>query len=104
MYDPFNDRKREAPEDMASENRARSLIKYLNTRKDPQDDHAKTVMAFVSQKAAADFRIRNLEVELEQYRMRDMDRNMNLTDERGAPKAPRVLPIPAEARSVEIKF
>ena len=100
MYDPFDNR-REKPEDLASENRARSLIKYLNTRKEPQDDHAKTVMAFVSQKAAADHKIRSLEAELMQYRERDMNRAAYPDERQGMP---RVLPIPAEARSVEVKF
>lgn len=100
MYDPF-ERKQEAPEDLASENRARDLIKYLNTRKEPQDAHAKTVMAFVTQKAAADDKIRSLQMELDQYRMRDMDRHMNGS---GETSPHRVLPIPADARSVEVKF
>lgn len=101
MYDPF-ERKREQPEDMASENRARSLIKYLSTRKEPQDDHSKTVMAFVTQKAAADHKIRSLEAELMQYRERDMNRAAYPDEHR--PGAPRMIPVPADARSVEVKF
>lgn len=100
-YDAFGN-KVEAPEDLASENRARSLIKYLNTRKEPQDDHAKTVMTFVSQKAAADYKIRSLEAELMQYRERDMNRAAYPEEHR--PGAPRVIPVPADARSVEVKF
>jgi len=99
MYDPFNQRK-EAPEDLANDNRARGLLKYLNTRKDDVSDHTKTVMAFVTQKAAADYRIRTLEMELDRYRQTEMMMN----DPRAEHQMPRVLPIPADARSVEVKF
>jgi len=99
MYDPFSSRE-ESPEDLASDNRARGLLKYLNTRKDDVSDHTKTVMAFVTQKAAADNRIRALELELDRYRQTEMMK----ADPRAEYTAPRVMPIPADARSVEVKF
>lgn len=98
VYDPFGERNK--PVDKASDERALKLVSYLNTRKEPQDEHAETVLAFVSQKAAADHRIRNLEMQLREYQERDMNR---MAYPEGG-NAPRVLPIPAEARSVEVKF
>ncbi len=99
VYDPFG--KSEKSEDLASDNRARSLLSYLATRKEPQDEHSKTVVAFISQKAASDHRIRTLEQELMQYRESNMNHH-GYHDERH--QVPRVLPIPADARSVEVKF
>lgn len=101
-YDPFGN-ERKAPEDKASNERALKLVSYLNTRKEPQSAHAETVLAFVSQKAAADHQIRNLQMELDHYRNREMNRSMDGSG-RYEERAPRLLPIPSDARSVEVKF